>query len=335
MIRASKKVLLLIICLSTVSISFAANKKLAQTGFQFLKITPDARGAGMGEAMTTINGDAASLFYNPAGMARQQKLFDIQLSQNQWIADISHNGLAISMAPSHGRFGIIGLSLQSVDYGEIQGTMVSDNDLGYIDTKIHTPQGMVIGLGYARALSDKFAVGGQTKLAYQNLGSSVVPDNDSTYTIVNNVTHVIAYDFGTSLNTGWNDLTFGMSIRNFSPETKFETEGFELPLTFRLGISLECINLIGLDSDKHGLRFGIDAIHPRDYSERINAGFEYSLRNFLLIRSGYMFNYDQRGLTAGFGINKNLGRTHLSVDYAYTPFGIFDNVQRLTFRISI
>jgi len=333
--RHLKIIISLIILVSTTSLIFAANKKLAQTGFQFLKITPDARGAGMGEAMTAINSNAASLFYNPAGMARQQKLLDVQLSQNQWIADISHNGLAVSIAPSHGRFGIIGLSLHSVDYGDIQGTVVSDNELGYIDTKIHTPQGMVIGLGYARALSDKFAVGGQTKLAYQNLGSSVVPDNDSMYTIINNVTHVIAYDFGTSFNTGWNDLTFGMSIRNFSPETKFETEGFELPLTFRLGISLELVNLIGMDSDNHGLRFGVDAIHPRDYSERINVGFEYSLRNFLMIRSGYMFNYDERGFTAGLGIQKNIGTTSLCINYAYTPFGIFDNVQRITLHMSI
>ena len=31
------------------------NKKLAQTGFQFLSVTSDARSGGMADAMTTIN----------------------------------------------------------------------------------------------------------------------------------------------------------------------------------------------------------------------------------------------------------------------------------------
>ena len=41
-----------------VTISFGSeNKKLAQTGFQFLSVSADARGGGMGDAMTTIFGN--------------------------------------------------------------------------------------------------------------------------------------------------------------------------------------------------------------------------------------------------------------------------------------
>ena len=44
--------------------------KLAQTGMKFLSFSPDARAAALGGAMTAKTGGAASLFYNPAGMAR-------------------------------------------------------------------------------------------------------------------------------------------------------------------------------------------------------------------------------------------------------------------------
>ena len=58
------------------------NKKLAQTGFQFLSISADARGGGMGDAMTTIFGNSSSLFFNPAGMSRQKQLIDFKKGYN-------------------------------------------------------------------------------------------------------------------------------------------------------------------------------------------------------------------------------------------------------------
>ena len=78
-------------------VSGADNTKLAQTGFQFLSVTSDARAGGMGEAMTTFHTNSSALFFNPAGMARQKNPIDLSLSQNQWIADINHNALSVSL----------------------------------------------------------------------------------------------------------------------------------------------------------------------------------------------------------------------------------------------
>ena len=47
------------------------------------------------------------------------------------------------------------------------------------------------------------------------------------------------------------------------------------------------------------LLVSIDAIHPRDYTERINLGAEYVLMDMIALRAGYRFNYDEEGLTAG------------------------------------
>ena len=53
------------------------NRKLGQTGFQFLSVTSDARSGGMADAMTTIHDKSTSLFSNPAGLSKQTELFDI------------------------------------------------------------------------------------------------------------------------------------------------------------------------------------------------------------------------------------------------------------------
>ena len=41
--------------------------------------------------------------------------------------------------------------------------MVWDNDQGFIDTENFYPSALAIGLGYGRALSESFSVGGQVK----------------------------------------------------------------------------------------------------------------------------------------------------------------------------
>lgn len=310
-------------------------KKLAQTGFQFLSVVSDARAAAMAEAMTTVEGYSNSLFFNPAAMARVSSTFDVNLSQNSWIADIKHNAVSLSINPFNGKYGVFGLSLLSVDYGELQGTMVWPNDQGFIDTEIFQPSALAWGVGYAKALSDKFSVGGHIKSTYQYLGKSVIPETDTTNIVDKNIAGAVAFDFGTIYLTGWKSLAFGMSVRNFSEEIKYQKEGFQLPLTFRIGISMDMVDLFpGVLPFRQNLLVSIDAIHPRSYPERLNVGMEYRLLDMLALRGGYLYNYDERNLTAGFGLQKKIGNKFLGIDYAYTPFGVFDDVQRISIQLT-
>ena len=153
----------------------------------------------------------------------------------------------------------------NVDYGELQGTMVWDNSQGFIDTKIFKPSAFAMGLGYGRALSENFSVGGQLKKAFQYLGDNVVPVSDTSKVVESNVSNAVAFDFGTIYVTDWNDFTFGMSVRNFSDEAQYAYDGFQLPLTFRIGCSIDVFKLIPSSSKSHSLLLAIDALHPRSY----------------------------------------------------------------------
>jgi len=319
-----------VILLLMTNLSFAEEEKLAQTGFQFLSVATEAKGGAMADAMTSLEMNSGALFFNPAGMARMEERFSLSATQNNWIADINNNSFSMAFKPMGGRFGVIGASFMSVDYGEIQGTMVWQNEKGYIDTEIFEPTAFVAGLGYAKTLTDKFSVGGQVKYAGQELGKSMVPVGDDSLKVKKNLAFATAYDFGTIYKTGWKSLQFGMSVRNFSEEIEYEKESFLLPLTFRIGISMDLMDF-AKNVDQHGLLLAIDASHPRSYPEQLRVGLEYNFMDTFYGRLGYVGNSDENDIAYGFGLKK----FGLAVDYAFTPFGVFDNVQRFTIKFAL
>lgn len=303
-------------------------KKLAQTGCKFLGVGMDARSTAMGEAFTSIQGNSASIFYNPAGMANLHNFFDLNINHATWIADIKHYSAGIAFNPFGIKYGVLGFSFIYVDYGELERTMVDPKtDAGYVDMGTFSPKALSVGLGYAIQLSERFSVGGQIKYVSQEMGSNLLSSGDE----VTNKVNVLAFDFGTLYSTGWKSLVFGMSVRNFSKEVKYQNEGFQLPLTFKIGISMDGLDLLLPEHKDHSLLVSIDAVHNRDYPEQVNLGLEYTFMNLLSLRGGYMFNNDEKGIVGGIGIHKY----GFEFDYSYTPFGVFKSVNRLTFRITL
>ena len=311
-----------------------AQQKLAQTGMKFLNVGTDPRAEGLGEAFTSIEGNSSAMFYNPAGMARLEKFASVMLGSTEWIADIRHNFLSVALAPMEGRYGVIGISMQSVNYGNVYET-VRDGDpngLGYRDLGVFQPTAFMLGVGYARALSEKFSVGGGIKFVSQDLGYAVV---DLQGTEAANKTSVVAFDFGIIYRTGFKSLNFGMSVRNFSKEVKYVSEGFQLPLTFKVGVSMNAFDFAPFEHSDHAFLVSIDAEHPRDYPEQFRFGAEYTFMKILSLRIGYVNPSDEYGLEYGVGVREAVAGVGLGVDYSYTPFGIFGNVNRFSLQISL
>jgi hypothetical protein len=324
-------------------------QKLAQTSFQFLSIVSDARGAAMADAMTSLEAGSGSLFFNPAGMARMENFIDISVSNNQWIADMKHLTFAMAISPYKGDYGVLGISMQYVNYGDFIGTVLrKDLEKGYDETGIFSPHAMALGVGYAKRLTDMFSVGGQIHWASQDLGESTIPNPyqskpvyDSTGTKIlyyadsaitaNNKLNPLVFDFGTQFRTGFKSLVFGMSVRNFSGEMKYAFETFQLPLVFTLGISMDMMDFIGRSDVDQSLFVSIDASHYRDHPEQMKLGVEYKVMKLFTARFGYATNADDR---SGWSFGVGVTQSGFAFDYAYTPFGVFDNVQRMTARFT-
>ncbi|MCI0696359.1 PorV/PorQ family protein [candidate division KSB1 bacterium] len=308
-------------------------EKLAQTGLQFLSVISDARAAALAGTMTGLESNSSALFFNPAAMGFTSSFVDATFSLNEWIADINHSTVSLSLRPAGGEYGVFGLSVQTVDYGEILGTIVDpdpNSKLGYIDTGNLSASAFAIGLGYGRMLSDRFGVGGQIKWVRQDLGNNLIPVTDSTTTKADNEVKVLAFDFGTLYKTGLKSLAFGFSVRNFSEEIEYAQESFQLPLVFSLGASMNLVDLTSFNSKDHAVLLSIQATNERSHAEQVSFGLEYKFLSVLSLRGGFVTKNDEEDVAFGFG----LSRFGLQVDYAYTPFGIFDEVQRVTARFS-
>ena len=324
---------------SIFSASGSCQQKLAQSGLQFLSVVSDARGAAMADAMTSLQAGSSSLFFNPAGMTGLNGIIDVSGSTNKWIADITHNTFGLELNPANGRYGVLGFSFQYVNYGDFYGTIIDANSpQGYDDLGIYRLASYAAGVGYAKQLTEQFSVGGQIKWVHQDLGSSIIPlvtSNDTTKQTISNTMSPLAFDFGTQFKTGIKSLVFGMSVRNFSKQVQYVNDGFQAPLVFSLGISLNVLDLASELPFNQSMLVSVDASHYTDHPEEIKVGLDYRLLDVLSLRAGYSstnaVNDEGRGFSYGLGLTK----FGFAVDYAYTPFGDFGNVQRFTVRFSM
>ena len=308
--------------------------KLAQTGFNFLSLSSDARSSGLGGAVNSLSGFSGAMSSNPASMAEMPTFLSASFDMNKWIADINYISASVIVSPSSGDYGTIGLNVQSVDYGNIEGTMVDRNNPvnGYVETGNINPTALAVGLGYSKMISKQFGVGARVKYAYQSLGQSTfIDDISGDVSTKKNKTDAIAFDFGTIYKTGIKSIVFGMSVTNFSKEIKFESEGFQLPLLFAIGISANLFELINSQQSSQELLLAADWTHPRSHPEQLKIGAEYRFKQLLSLRAGYVSGNDESSFTYGVGVS-SFG---LEVDYSYIPFGVFGNVQQFTARVSL
>lgn len=114
---------------------------------------------------------------------------------------------------------------------------------------------------------------------------------------------------------------------------QFRLQEWELPMIFRIGISINPIIL-----NNHELTLAMDALYPNNNNESINIGGQYELKipgtGSFFLRDGYkaIFMEDSEyGLTFGSGIIlRFMNNFVVKADYAFKPFGILGNTQSYT-----
>lgn len=315
-------------------------EKRAQTGMKFLSLSVDARAASLGSAMTAeLTGSSVSMFYNPASMAFMDGSFHASVGITEFIADINYNIASIAYRPGGGNYGVFGLSVISVDYGDFVGTIRSNNEQGFTETGNYAPSAIAIGLGYARSFSDRFAAGGHIKYASQDIGNDfVTSQNFDTGAVLSTDSYskgTIAFDFGIVYATGFRSFVFAMSLRNFSRELTYVRENFELPLTFQIGVAMDLVDFASMDSDTHSLMLHVDAQRPRDFVEHLQFGLEYTFMNIFSLRGGFeqLGLDEEQGVSLGGGLHYEVNDLRFGVDYAYTDFGLFGDLNRIAIQV--
>lgn len=328
----------LLLCFGIIDVVKAQPIKYAQSGMPFLKIDVGGR-AAMGGTHVGQPGDAMSMFYNPAGLARVNG-FEVMSSVTNWIADINH--YAVGAAYNLSGVGTFGVGIIWMDYGTFTRTVPVSFEVdqaGYQVAGQFEVAEYAVGLSYARQITDRFYFGSQIKFAKQDLGDLDVlnPVSGVVENRANRVDNIVL-DFGTLFYPGFKDFRFGLSLRNFSNQADYFDQRFELPITFNFGAAMDVLALFRSgngEGSNSRLTLALDWVHPREYSERLHTGIEYALAETIFLRGGYKFNYDEEGLTAGVALKKGLENVGLMLDYSYADFGIFDSVSRFSVGIFV
>ena len=276
-----KKTLVIFIgVLLLTSLAFGEVTKVGTTAAGFLSIDVGAQAVSMGGAYVAVANDATAMYWNPAGIARSNQ-YQALFNHSKWIADISINYMGV-VIPVYG-LGTLGLNVTSLTMDEMERTTISSPD-GTGDT--FSAGSYALGVAFARSLTDRFSIGFNVKYITEN--------------IYNCSAHGLAFDVGTLFTTQFNGLQIGMSISNYGTKMQMggrdlitqvdidpsvsgnneninsylETDGYDLPLMFRVGVSMDVLK--GMANSN--LILAVDALHPNNDTERINVGAEYVLQ---------------------------------------------------------
>jgi hypothetical protein len=321
------------VILCAVSLLYSQNPNLGASGAKFLNIPVGARAAAMGGAVIGSTNDASSVFWNPSGIARMSgssvhfSTLNLYSQYDATAASIVHSfGDAGSLAASY-----VSLAMQKT---EITTELQPDGTGRFYDA-----QDIAIGITYARALTTEFSVGVTGKYINQR--------------IWNEVAEGIAFDIGTQYKIDFQNMVIAMSMSNFGGDLQFDGEDmnitylknqnypisrlapgrleasqYPLPLLFQVGVGFDLFR-----DDFVTMRGEIDATHPNDYDERINAGTEITVVDRVFLRAGYRFNYDDEDFTLGAGFNFQMGENIVRFDYAYANFTLLPELHRYSVEI--
>jgi len=350
-----KKFLYIILTLLLInSLAKAGTDNTGTSAANFLKIGVGPRGNALGGAVVAQINDFSALYWNPAGIASISSL-EVGISYTDWLLDLSHNFLG-AVYPL-GSIGTIGVSLNSLAMGDMERTTpIEPNGTG----SYFSASDLALGVSYARQLTDRFAVGVTAKYISETISFS----SASTFAI----------DAGTQFDTGFRGLKVGMSISNFGgkmtlkgtdqitkadideviegnpmKEARLETEGWTIPLIFRIGMSMDVVNFAS-----NRVTCNLDFTDPRDNNPYGTFGAEYGWHNTVFLRGGLIYRpkeFDEEKLTKaeeldliydlrfafGAGINFKIPTltSKVRLDYSYTDLGILTQAHSFSFTFGL
>jgi len=298
---------------------------VGSAGGQFLKIPVGARGVALGKAYVSLATDGSAPFWNPAGIMRTPGRQNFFFGHSEYTADIALDYLAVHTRRQNFGYALTFGSLRSGDI--MRTTELYQQGTG----QTFNANQMFAGLTVARAMTDRFSVGGTVKYYQENLDSY-------------RLSGVLA-DLGILYMLGMGDLQVGFSVRNFGGSLRpggsppALPDGSAPPADAFQSFSAPTEGSFGASKTWHlargvGLMTVADFYHPSDASETFRMGTELSLYERLHLRAGYESSRDEGGFAAGFGLQLVRKQLNLRVDYAYSDMGAFGTVHHVSIDVS-
>ena len=285
---------------------------------QFLKLGVGSRSSAMGDAFVAVANDASALYWNPAGLVQFDKN-EVIFSHNKWVVDINHDFAgAVYHLDETNTFGLAFTSL-SMDQMKVTTEFAPFGTGEYFSFG-----DIALAVTYSRKMTDQFSFGGTVRYIEETLDKLKMRG--------------VMIDLGTYYWTGLGTTRFAVTVSNFGNQLapdgkvvligkreKSDWQSFSPPTIFRIGFAFE-----PYQDDDNKLTTAIQLNHPNDNSENVATGLEYSWRNIVYLRGGYLFNVEEQNYSFGFGVHVPISIAMCSVDYSFTNFTKLGNSQRFS-----
>lgn len=304
-----KKIWLALVLLLSCAVSQAnargAHRESGTSGASFLNVYPGAKFEAMGAAGAADAVGIDAIYWNPAGLAETQKR-RVSFVRNNYIAEIDNNYLA--MVYPMKKAGTLGVAIYHVDIGYITRTEVDAAGNPVTNLGVFDAYDMAMMVSYGKSATKNMSFG--TTVKY--IRSKIENEDASAYALDGGLQYQITRPF-----------SVGFAFQNLGTKMKYRSQKNELPLNYRFGLAFQT------DPGTIRWRVGADMNVPAKNKIYYNGGIEVLFYEIFALRFGYDHrNRDVREwFTGGFGLR--IGT--LSLDYAYTPYGVFKNSHRIGF----
>jgi hypothetical protein len=324
------------------------------TGVTSLSITPDARGASMGDLGAATEADVNSQFWNPSKYAFAYSQAGVSLSYTPWLRKIVND---IYLANLSGYYKIgssdnqaVSASLRYFSLGEV---MATEGDGSIISTI--NPFEMSVDLGYSRKLSEKFSMGVVLRYIYSDLGYSAMNTGEQTSSASAFSADLSGY-YTTFPVIGRNECqwSLGFNVSNIGSKVSYNkgNDPAYLPANLRIGTAFtfplaDYNNLtLALDANKllvpakprlsdyeDALAYddalqewkdkssisGIFDSFSDNFAKRItySVGAEYAYNQQFFLRGGYYYESKYAGNRQYFGLGAGFSLNVIKIDASY------------------
>lgn len=203
----------------------------------FLRITPDARGGGMGDVGIATSADPNGMHYNPSKLAFADKNVSVSATYTPWMRNLGLTDVYLAYLSGYKKideFQTVGLGLRYFSLGSIEFTNDQGQSLGQ-----GQPNEFEVSGAYARKLSDRFSAAVAAKFIYSNLASGqVVGGNEIKPGTAGAADLSLTYKAPVKFTKNKSDFTFGLALTNLGNKVTYTSSTNRDYIPTNLGLGL-------------------------------------------------------------------------------------------------
>ncbi len=225
------------------TVALSAGAAMAQVGGSavvFLKIEPDSRAAGMGNAGVALADNASAIFWNPAGLAFQ-KGTEAAITHSNWLPEFNAGLFYEYLVAKHHvpGWGTFGAHLTYLFLGEHEGRDAQNNPTGNFKS-----YDLALGVSYGFKVSKKFALGTSLRFIYSNLAPGQVVGAQETKAGVSTAFDVAGLYKSSKFGLGETmkgQLSLGFNLANMGPKIQYSdnAQADPIPTNLRFGYAFK------------------------------------------------------------------------------------------------